>query len=215
MQLIASSLAMIPKDILPHIGLMLHEFLKTADPVALHKHERSNGYVWSTIRPHLNLSYLPIGIESVSPERVITIPAHRAISCETDSICLHRNNQSDTFETSSPISYTVNLRNLLLQCSEVGVISLQNMTLGEETRGILEKEGLLDFVVCMPWFLPPGSKPQKRARDLVRSLSRLEPPSLVNIARAKLAADTFGLEKMLNTHSVHELVNCSSVWNNT
>jgi hypothetical protein len=204
---------------------MLQEFLVTADPQALHKHEQNNGYVWSTIRPHLNLAYFPINkrpLAHCSTEMVIETFG----SVEDDSVVVETVGvetgavsyayyfedsllEPVTDDCSFTVVHTINLRKLFLQCVEVGIISLQNMMCGEETRRVLQDEKMGDFVVCLPWFLPSGSKPQQRACELVRSLAnfvKLEPPSLANIARAKLATDTFGLEHMLSVYSLHNLI---------
>lgn len=181
-QVLTSSIQLVSKDTLPRLYWLIQEFVNEADPTMLHDHEQANGYVWSTIRPHLNLAYFPINSK----------PNHYYV---------YSGGRND-------VTYTIYFRKLYLQCIEVGVISLQNMLLGEETRQVLQTEGLVDFVVCMPWYLPSGSKPQIRAWDLVRSLStfvKLEPPSLANIARAKLAADIFGLERTLNAYSINDL----------
>ena len=222
-QIITASLELIDEDTLLHLCRMFDEFLKTADPQALHKHEQNNGYVWSTIRPHLNLAYFPINkcpLANCSPEMVIKTfgnVADDVVVVETDAIsCAYYFDDTlpdplsnCTTDYSFAVVHTISLRRLFLQCVEVGIISLQNMMCGEETRKVLENERMGDFVVCLPWFLPPGSKPQRRACELVRSLAnfmKLEPPSLANIARAKLAADTFGLEHMLSVYSIHDLI---------
>lgn len=216
-QLIAFSLPLIPEETIPQLCWMIQKFLMTANPQALHKHECSIGYVWSTVKPHINLVYLPMRA-AASRDIINSMSAEESLGWQTDRIsCLNIIKESDPQDHTvddSTTTYRVDVSDLLLQCAEVGVISLQNMMLREETRKILENEQQVDFIVCMPWFLPQGSKPQIRASELVRSLGnvmKLEPPSLVNIARAKLATDTFGLEKMLNTYSLHDLINYSSV----
>jgi len=89
------------------------------------------------------------------------------------------------------------------------VFSLQNMLSGTQVREILIQEELVDYVVCMPWYVPPGSHAQNRARELVSYLGQtmqLQPPRLVTMVRAKLAALHFGLEKVLRTTSIHALL---------
>ena len=100
-------------------------------------------------------------------------------------------------------------RQLQLLCIEAGVFSLQNMLSGNQVREILIQEELVDYVVCMPWYVPPGSHAQKRAHELVSCLGQtmqLRPPRLVTMVRAKLAALHFGLEKVLRTSSVPALL---------
>ena len=215
-QLIAFSLPLIPKETLSHLCWMIQQFLLTANPQSLHKHECDIGYVWSTVKPHVNLVYLPMRTVALH-DIVISIPAEGSLRRQINlTSCINIVEESDPVEygADSTRTYRVDVNDLLLQCAEVGVISLQNMMLREETRNILEKEEQIDFIVCMPWFLPQDSNPQKRACQLVTALGnvmKLEPPSLLNIARAKLAADTFGLEQMLNTYSLHDLINHTSV----
>ena len=71
------------------------------------------------------------------------------------------------------------------------------------------QEKLVDYITCMPWYVPPRSRAQERASELVSRLGQtmqLQPPRLVTMVRAKLAALHFGLEKVLTTFSVHELL---------
>lgn len=186
-----------------------------ADPKALHDREREYGYLWSTLRPHINLAYSPINahLKNSPPELVIENVALGTMHMKTDTVsCIYYQKDyvvGGKTRRKCRVVYTIRLDKLFLQCIEVGVVSLQNMLFGEKICKVLQDEKLVDFVVCMPWFLPSGSRPQHRACDLVRSLAtfmKLEPPSLVNIARAKLAADTFGLERTLNAYSIHDLI---------
>lgn len=73
-------------------------------------------------------------------------------------------------------------------------------------REVLLREGLLDFVSCMPWHVPVVSR--DKAVALLRELGRhvrLEPPRLCNIAKAKLAKTHFGLERVAKVTSVGEI----------
>ncbi len=85
---------------------------------------------------------------------------------------------------------------------------LLNMLGRDIHRKILFKESLEDFVTCMPAYLPPGAL-RSEAKELVevtRSKDyQLQPPRLINLAKAKLAKLYFGLEKVLTT-SVGDLV---------
>ena len=70
----------------------------------------------------------------------------------------------------------------------------------------LQKEGLIDYFVCLPGHIPPQL--QEKARTLVASLGthvQLQPPSLGVLARAKLAKIHFGLEKIIHVHSRQDL----------
>lgn len=98
-------------------------------------------------------------------------------------------------------------RNLHLCCVELGVLSLQNMLQGERHQKVLMEEGLVDFVTCMPWYLPKETAAHARACQLTMSLRPIlrQPPSLLNITRAKLATTCFGLDCVMKK-TVRELL---------
>ena len=73
----------------------------------------------------------------------------------------------------------------------------------------LTEEELLDFVVMAPWFVPSCS--QERAHCVVHQftkLQRLQPPSLINICKAKVAKLRVGL--ISNTDKVKSFFKMSS-----
>ena len=112
--------------------------------------------------------------------------------------------------TSTESSNSNEVLDLKLLCIEMGIFSLQVALLGEKEKLVLTKEGSLDFVVCLPWCLPQGSRAQQQAVELVSYLRHekqlVRPPSLLNIAKAKLAAMCFGLKKMINSYSIQDLL---------
>ena len=115
----------------------------------------------------------------------------------------------DATSMSSQDDVTVDLNMLAVHCVEMGVFSMQNVLYDEEIRDVLVREGLVDYIVCMPWNVPQESRLQQRARELVVFLSQhmqLQPPSLVNVTKARLASLHFGLDRVLNTLSVHQLL---------
>ena len=88
------------------------------------------------------------------------------------------------------------------------VFALQNMLGRDNHRQILIKEGLLDFVICMPHYIPPSLRPQ--AEELVQMVVSSPdipegPPKLLNLVKAKLAKTHFGLEQVFSL-SVSEIV---------
>ena len=100
------------------------------------------------------------------------------------------------------------IRKLRDLCVEFGVFAIQCELLGEYERTYVVQHGLLDFVLCLLWVVPHGTTAHLRARAIVSYLSEkmtLQPPSLINMARAKLAKMYFGLKRTL-TLSLHELV---------
>ena len=71
---------------------------------------------------------------------------------------------------------------------------------------IMVDEGLLDYVICMPWYVPGEVK--AKADLVVRALAAhkpLQPPSLASIAKAKLAKVHFGLDRVVSMESIHDL----------
>ena len=165
----------------------LKSFLEEADYREVREHEVKNGYIWSTMVPFVKLAYFPYA----NPNRSCSSATH--VHTLTDR-------QSSDVET---------VRKLQELCVEAGIFSLQNMLSGAPAREILVEEGLVEYVTCLPWCTLPGSRAQERARDLVSALRhemQLHPPRLGTLTRAKLAAWHFGLEKVLRTISVHELL---------
>ena len=84
---------------------------------------------------------------------------------------------------------------------EMAILTLEN-TMGREFhRQVLAKEGLVDFVTCLPWHTTGPA--QQRAFQLARIFQRapevhLQPPSLLNITRAIVAKEFCGLRKVLS-----------------
>ena len=100
---------------------------------------------------------------------------------------------------------------LQLVSLQFAIFALQNWLGHEGHREILLKEGLLDFVFCMPQYVPPSLRPQ--AEELVQMVVSSPdipegPPKLLNLVKAKLAKMYFGLEEVL-TLSVSEIVAAS------
>ncbi len=90
------------------------------------------------------------------------------------------------------------------------LMSLQNMLGRENHIKILLSEGLEDFITCSPSYVPESLKPQaKEMVQIMRSGMQLQPPKLVNLAKAKLAKMYFGLESAMNT-TVGDLISTVS-----
>ena len=90
---------------------------------------------------------------------------------------------------------------LQLVSLQLAIFSLQNWLGQKIHREILLKEGLLDFVICMPQYVPPSLRPQ--AEELVQMVVSSPdipegPPKLLNLVKARLAKMHFGLEKILS-----------------
>ena len=87
------------------------------------------------------------------------------------------------------------------------LLSLQNMLGRNNHKELLFKEGLEDYITCMPAYVPAPLKEQ--AKELVRIVGsdtiQLQPPKLVNLAKAKLAKLHYGLDDILHK-SVREIL---------
>ena len=97
---------------------------------------------------------------------------------------------------------------LQLVSLKMAVFALQNMLGRESCRKHLLKEELLDYVICMPQYVPHSLRPQ--AEELVQMVVSSPdipegPPKLLNLAKAKLAKMHFGLEQVLSL-SVSKIV---------
>ena len=91
---------------------------------------------------------------------------------------------------------------------EIIMIALQVMLGREHHRDILLKEGILDFVTCMPWYVSGPAK--ERAKAVVVMIQQapdveLQPPSLLNIAKACVANHHCGLPAVVQL-TVSDLV---------
>ena len=100
-------------------------------------------------------------------------------------------------------------RELEQQCINVGLANLYIALTCKCQQQALIGQGMVDFVTCLPWCLPQGSRAHQQACEIVSHLqedTQLQPPSLLNTAKAKLAFMHFGLKKMLDTHSIQDLI---------
>ena len=103
---------------------------------------------------------------------------------------------------------TPEMQQLQLLSLETVLLGLRNMLARETHRKVLLREGLLDFVLCLPSYVPESLRPH--ARQLIKVLSSnddvcIGPPRLVNVVKAKLAKWALGLERVMEM-SVGEIV---------
>ena len=101
----------------------------------------------------------------------------------------------------APQTENTSIGKLQLVSLQLAIFALRNMLSREDHRQILLKEGLLDFVVCMPQYVPPSLRPQ--AEELVQMVASSPdipegPPKLLNLVKARLAKTYFGLEQVLS-----------------
>ena len=95
-----------------------------------------------------------------------------------------------------------------LQVLSVRVLvhSLHNALGREEHLKILIDEGLVDYFVALPWYVPDScTDVAKNMIKEISNLTQLKPPSLCSLAKANLAKNVMGLRRMLNIKSVSDL----------
>lgn len=100
------------------------------------------------------------------------------------------------------------LRKLYLQSMRAGIFSLKNMCLSNNCKEVLEKEKLVDFITCLPWYAPVELKAD--AQSLVRMMHGVvppEPPSLTNIVKAMLASNTLSLDTVMGASFITDIHN--------
>ena len=206
-------------------------FLEHSTPAAIHKQEDDSGCFWSVFLPYIKLPFLPAprldssgNLDDSTAARVIS-----ADSVVSRNNCLSNDAEcSDEVSVESPMSPqiqsddtdvdkelpldndsanpTTAMSDLLRVSMECVIFGLQVMIVNEDSRKGLLKEKLCDFIVCLPAYLP--SSLQAKAKGLVSILGshlQLQPPRLSLLAKARLAKMHFGLERMLQVHSVHQL----------
>eukprot|EP00731_Ephydatia_muelleri_P005305 Em0002g1481a len=101
----------------------------------------------------------------------------------------------------SPLRYT-SLCPIDSLCLEAAVMRLQIIVSKDGERHCLIKQGLLDYLICLPWHISEGLEAHKRAKLLlvmVGSHIPLQPQSLNNIVRAKLATTCCGLAEAMHS----------------
>ena len=86
-------------------------------------------------------------------------------------------------------------------CTKTGLMCMKNLCLAENIVSVVEHEGLADYITCTPWILSSRDL-QCSAQELVllaRDKITLQPPSLTNQIKAHLAANRYGLKKVLKS----------------
>ena len=93
--------------------------------------------------------------------------------------------------------------NFHITCCNVVLHGLEN-ALGRDVHlEVLLKEGLLDYIMCLPAVLPGECQP--KARSLVNELGKhiqLQPPSLCTLAKAHVAKTSRGLQPVMEMNSI-------------
>lgn len=84
------------------------------------------------------------------------------------------------------------------------------MCVADNATDVIEHEGLLDFITCLPWFMP-DEETATDARNVIQIAQQnltFHPPSLTNIVKAFLASHYYGMDRVLNC-DVHSILNSS------
>ena len=81
------------------------------------------------------------------------------------------------------------------------IIALHSMLDRSIHREVLVREGLVDYLICMPWYTTGSA--QQRSRALVRMVQQspdvdLQPPSLLNMTKACVAKNYCGLQTVVH-----------------
>lgn len=118
-----------------------------------------------------------------------------------------------TFLPYVKLVYLPNCRpdNIFLVALEIIIMTLHIMLDYQDrevNRGILIREGLMDYITCMPWYTTGAA--EQRARALVRMVQQapdvdLQPPSLVNMTKACVAKNYCGQQTIVHL-SVPEIL---------
>ncbi|KAL5484222.1 hypothetical protein EMCRGX_G020681 [Ephydatia muelleri] len=104
----------------------------------------------------------------------------------------------------------IELASALKLCSlEIVLLGLHSMLRRKNDCMVILNEGLVDYIVCLPSYVPETLR--SKAQGLIQLLSSegnvaVHPPRLINLAKAKLAKMYFGLEFVLGT-PINEIVN--------
>ena len=115
-----------------------------------------------------------------------------------------------TFLPYVKLAYLPNCRpdNIYLVALEIIIMALHIMLDREVHRDVLIREGLMDYITCMPWYTTGAA--EQRARALVKMVQQapdvdLQLPSLLNMAKACVAKNYCGLQTVVHL-SVPEIL---------
>lgn len=90
---------------------------------------------------------------------------------------------------------------------DIILISLQSTLGTTENIKIISEEGLMDYITMLPWNVPQTSKLlAQHVVDELLTVTQLQPPSLVSIAKAKLSKSSFGVVNVINETSLNKLL---------
>lgn len=177
MQLIMLSPSYLSIPLLERMEHHMNAFLDEVDVVALCNHEVTSGNFWSVFEPFVRLLYVP--------------------NTPSNGIYGHQKGSLVSGLQLSSIQSTILALHMIVLSSEDGHKSLD----------IMRRENLISYIIASLAHVPPALR--THATELVRCLGRyipIDPPTLVDLAKASLAKHQFGLERMLHLKTPHELV---------
>lgn len=173
---LVSPVLMLPHVLQNIIGRM-EEFVQSTTPLQLKEYEEQRRFSWSVFFPYVRLAYIP------------NTP--------------HNGELTHCAGCTIPGALLSKAQHLAL---EIVLYWLRNTLAREMHQELFIREGLLDYIICIPWHVPASLKDSAKA--LVCSISTqviTAPPRLASLAKAKLAKMHFGLDKVIRVYSVHEL----------
>ena len=87
--------------------------------------------------------------------------------------------------------------NLHSTCEKIIMIALLTMLVTDNHRNVLMKEGLVDYIVCLPWYIEDDMA--KKLVAVIREAPDVpyQPPSLLNMAKGAVSKYYCGLDDVM------------------
>ena len=104
------------------------------------------------------------------------------------------------------VQMTPVLKELYFTSVKAGIFSIQNISLSDDFKDIVDKEGLIDYLICLPWYVTKDLKDDAQLLvQLTAAKVKLQPPKLMNIAKACLTSSQFTLDEILSPCFIENL----------
>ena len=168
-------------SLIPQVVAQMQKFLQNTTYQEIHQAEVDTQHFWSTIKPILSLVYRTI--DEYTPESY-----ERYVS------------NSTLFGVEHFWLYKTSL--------QVGLLTLKYVAISKNFKEIVEKEGLHDYLTCLPWYMNDEELREEAEVlcQLVQSKIKSSPPTLVNIIKGYLAINTrFNLEELMSPSFIETL----------
>ena len=163
--------------ILQNVLRRMEEFMQSTTPLQLLEYEEKRRFSWSIFFPYVRLAYIPNTPHNSEPTQ--------CAGCTVPGALLNK-----------------------AQHLALGIVLywLRNTLSRDIHQELFIREGLLDYIICIPWHVPASLRDSAKALVCsIRTQITTAPPRLAILAKAKLAKMHFGLDKVIQVHSVHEL----------